>query len=148
MAAFLLLNLPSGYSADAAASKEKYPVGTVFGKDGKPLPPAGVTELTQRKPITATGVTPVAEGNRIEPASVTPDAPPCRDFEYSGDVILPVNRGNDYECPPGYECKGVVGGVQCRWRNLTNVRSNSPDCHVSSCAAELIGKSFEDLQHH
>ncbi len=149
VSAFMLFSAPLAYSAETAAKdKAKYPVGTVFGKDGKPLPPAGVMEPLGPKPLTATGPALVAEGNRIDPGSVTVNPLPCRDLEYSGDVILPVNRGDDYECPAGYECKGVVGGVQCRWRNLTNVAANSPDCRVSRCSSELLGEALGKLGHH
>lgn len=148
MVMVLTVSVGTGFSADPAASKNKYPVGTVLGKDGKPVtaqPPA-VADLMAPKPpreLAGTGVTPVAEANRIGPTSVTVDPLPCQDFQYSGDVILPAHRGDDYLCPPGYECKGVVGGVQCRWRNLSSMASNSPECRMQSCANALTGEALE-----
>lgn len=135
MLAVLVLVSGVSFTARAADTSKttQYPVGTVL-KDGQPVNqplPQPVPKPAQ--PISGTGVTPVAEGNRLG-GSVTVDPPPCSSFIYAGDTILPVHRGEYYLCPAGYDCKGVTGGVQCRWRGLTRMASTDPGCRETGCA--------------
>ena len=111
-----------------------------YDKYGKPLPG---TKSSFNPPLAATAPQAVAQGNSLQ-SSVNVDPLPCRDFQFAGDVILPVNRGDDYLCPPGYECKGVVGGFQCRWRNFSTLAANSPECRMDSCNAMALGKAISD----
>ena len=93
------------------------------------------TTDTVQKTVTGVGVPSVAEGNRLEPRSVTVGpVRQCRDFDLGGPaVILPAHRADHYECPPGYKCKGVVGGFQCQSLNLTSLPADSPECSYETC---------------
>ncbi len=94
-----------------------------------PFNGGGIPEKAPQPPVSGTG--PAEQGNSLH-TSVTVQKP-CSNFEFAGDTILPVNRGDGYECPPGYGCKGVVGGFQCRWENRTNLTADSPFCRNTRC---------------
>ncbi len=122
---------PLAFGAEAAAKYDKY---------GKPV---GGTNTSINPPVTGTG--PVAEGNSLK-TSVSVDPLPCRDFENRGAVVLPARRGDDYICDPGYECRGVIGGFQCGWRNLTKLSANDPLCKFDSCSEMLLRQGLEDIK--
>ena len=115
-----------------------------YDKYGNPLPG---TQTSVNPPLKGTGPAPVAEGNRIQPESVSVDPLPCKDLQYRGDTVLPAHRGDDYICDPGYECRGVVGGFQCGWRNLSSLAANSPYCKFDSCNEMLLRQGLENIKH-
>ena len=148
VAAFLILSLPLAYSADTTVSKGANPVGTVLGKDGKPLTAEQLKqqELAQIQEKTAQ--------TQIPPVQLTPNPPVngtiigatttiaqrlCSEFQNTGDIILPNRYGGGYRCSPGYECHGVIGGFQCRWRGLNNITADSPDCRFDVCRTTNSG---------
>ena len=75
------------------------------------------------------------QGSKVDQGTVTPDKPPCRDLNYEGETIRPVNRSGGYKCPPGYSCYTSGISAQCRWNRIPNITADSQWCSWSSCVA-------------
>ncbi len=104
----LLSQLPAVYGADAAAKDQnKYPVGTVFGKDGKPVSgqvPSPAQDLIAPK------AAPSSPFPRTEPANATVNPQPAVNVPLPREVLPTRGPNGHHVCEHPYHCKATGFG--------------------------------------